>query len=252
MRATALAWLLLAPAAVSGCLGDDGEGEQLAQPTSASIVIPRAATPRPPTVFNTSDPGYVVEGSWRMGDGWDYESNRSHLRRIRVLDQRLIDGSTKLLLETTDLSSSGTVQSVTRAWVDPRGWLVLNETDERGGQSRYTPGLPLRFWRNATTSYEHARVDATGRVLSNETVTLFSRYFAGHQTLQFPWGYVEAKRVEHLTSVRVGDGPRSESIVVHWVHEDYLNDVQFQLPDGETYKLTAARAGDFRRGQLAR
>lgn len=252
VRVAALVLILLAPATASGCLGDGaGESERLAQPTDAPIVVPRATpAPRQP-VFNTSDPGYRVDAPWRVGDGWDYESNQSNVRRMRVIDQRLTNGTTKYLLETKQLSAAGVLESTTRAWIEQRTWLLLNETIVGATVDTYTPGHPVRFWRNGTATYEHERFTSAGTSLGKDSVTLFARLFPVHQTLQFSWGYVEAKRVEHLLSIREADGDRSQITIVHWVHKDYLNDVQFQLPNGELYKLTAAKAGDFRRGQLA-
>ncbi|HVM46340.1 MAG TPA: hypothetical protein VM582_10435 [Candidatus Thermoplasmatota archaeon] len=251
MRVAALVLLLTLPA-WSGCFGNDGPDYPLAQPTDAPIVVPTRATPRAPVVFNTSDPGYRVENAWRIGDGWDYESDRSNILRVRVVDQRLVDDGTRFfLVETTRVASGGQVERVAQAWVDPRTWSIVNETDERGATDSYRPGVPLRFWRNATTSYEHARHDASGALVLTQNVTIASRLFPVHQTLLFPWGYVEARRVEHNVTIRGGDGARSNETIVRWVHRDYLNEVQFQLGSGETYKLVAARAGDFRRGQLA-
>lgn len=249
VRPLALVLLLLAPT-LGGCLGGS-ENEELAKPTDKPIVVPSPRpTAPPPQVFNTSDPGYRVEGAWRIGDGWDYESNHSNVRRVRVLDQRLVNGTQLYLLETTQLTKEGAVGSITRSWVDPRGWLLLNETDERGAGTRYHPGMPLRFFRNSTVTYEVARLAEGGAPVANATVTLASRLFPQHQTLLFPWGYVEARRVEHIVTTR-GDGGNGTETTVRWVHRDYLNEVRFQLPSGETYSLTAARAGDFRRGQLA-
>lgn len=250
LRALALVMLLVGPA-LSGCFDAD-EGEILARPTDTSPGVPTTRAPTGPTVrFNTSDPGYRVDAPWRLGDGWDYASNGSSVRRVRVIDQRLLDDSTKFLLETTDLGQGGAVERVVRAWVDPRTWVIVNETDASGGVDRYQPGLPVRFWRNATASYAHERADARGATIFTENVTIASRLYGTHQTLLFPWGYVEAKKVEHLTTARSPGGERREGMTTYWVHSDYLNAVQFQLPDGELFKLTAARAGDFRRGQLA-
>ena len=250
MRVAVVALLLLVVPTLSGCLGG-AEDDGLAKPTDKPIVVPPTrATPTPPRTFNTSDPGYVVDASWRIGDGWDYLSDKENVRRVRVLDQRLVNGATLFMLETTRVAKGGAVESVNVSWVDPRGWLLLNDTAQSGAGDRYQPGMPVRFWRNATVSFEHVRLGVGGGVVGNDTMTIFSRLFPTHQTLQFPWGYVEAKRVEHLVATTRSDGSRTEQTIVHWMHKDYLNDVQFALADGETYTLTAARAGEFRRGQL--
>lgn len=242
--------LILVAPATSGCLAK--EDEILAKPTDAPIVVPASRpTPPRPTVFNTSDPGYQVDAAWKIGDGWDYDSNRSQVRRVRVLDLRLVDDSQKYLLETTDLTDTGAVERITRQWVDPRGWLLLNETAEDGSGARYQPGMPLRFWRNGTVSYDQVRLASGGQNIGNQTITMHARLFPAHQTLLLPWGYVEAKRVEHLIVTKRADGSRTERTEVHWVHKDYLGDVQFQTSEGELYTLVAVKAGDFRRGRLA-
>lgn len=248
-RPFALVLLLLAPT-LSGCF--DKDDEVLAKPTDAPVLVPTSRpTPPRPLTFNTSDPGYRVDGAWRVGDGWDYESNRSHVLRIRVVDLRLANDSQKYLLETTQIGANGAVDRVARSWVEPRGWLLLNETTESGAGERYQPGKPLRFWRNASVSYEQLRLAPGGLPAGNASVTIHSRLFPTHQTLLFPWGYVEAKRVEQLVVTRQPDGSRTERTEVHWVHKDYLGDVQFQTAAGELYSLVAVKAGDFRRGQLA-
>lgn len=251
MRVALFALILFVGPTLSGCLGG-AEYEGLAKPTDKPIVVPPTRlTPTLPPTFNTSDPGYRVDTPWRMGDGWDYQSDRENVRRVRVLDQRLVNGTSLFMLETTYVAKGGAVLSINRSWVDPRGWLLLNDTAESGAGDRYHPGMPLRFWRNASATFVHERLGPGGAATSNETVTLSARLYPMHQTLQFSWGYVEAKRVEHLVATKRADGTRTTQTTIHWVHKDYLNDVQFELPDGETYKLTAARAGDFRRGQLA-
>lgn len=253
LRVAALVLLILLPA-WSGCLGGDAEGgDRLAQPTDRPIVVPTRTPTRAPTgpVANLSDPGYVVTAPWRVGDGWDYVSNQSHERRVRVVDQRFSGGVTVFVVETTQLKSTGEVQSVTRAWVDSKEWRMLNRTDELGATDRYQPGVPLRQYKNASAPYNHTRTDVGGNIMGSASTVLYSRLFPSHQTLQFPWGYVEAKRVEELTVSRATNGERAEQTVTRWVHKDYLNDVQFTLPGGETYKLTAVKAGEFRRGELA-
>lgn len=251
MRAITCVLLLLAPT-LAGCASDDAGGARLAQPTDDPPAPPTASTPRAPTVlYDFNDPGYRVDGVWRVGDGWDYESNQSHFRRVRVIDTRLSGGTTFYLIEerrgSVGMGASETIQS----WVDGRGWALVNHTNTLGATDRYQPAAPVRYYRNGSFAYNHTRVESSGRVSVNESVVVQSRLDGTHQTLLFSWGYVEAKRVEQTIFSRDKGGNRTQSTIIHWVHRDYLNDVQFQLGSAELFKLTAAKAGNFRRGTLA-
>lgn len=249
MRALLLVAVFLVPT-LAGCFSGD-EGPRLAQPTDKPPVIPSSGPP-PPTAstFNLSDPGYRVTASWRAGDGWDYLSNQSHFRRVRILDSRVMNGATFYMMEEKTGKTDGPSEQRVVSWVDSRGWLILNATDDTGGVDTYKPGISLRFYKNGSFTYDHTRVEGSGRKSADENVTVASRLYGPHTTLQYSWGYVEAKRVEQKTIVRSGE-TRVESITMHYVHKDYLNDVQYTLPSGETFKLTAVKAGDFRRGTLS-
>lgn len=247
MRPWLILALLVAPV-LAGCLGNDDPERRLAQPTTEPIVVPTQRAPTPPSAYyNFSDPGYKVDGRWRAGDGWDYESNQSNYRRVRVIDTRLVSGTLYYVLEEKTGKVGQGVAKTTTSWVNGKEWALLNTTDNTGIRDTYTPGVLLRYHRNGSFGYEHVRTETSGRVSANETVGVQTRLHPFHQTILLPWGYVEAKRVEHVQSVR---GVRGTNTTIHWVHADYMNDVQYQLPSGETYKLTAAKAGDFRRGTL--
>lgn len=245
--------LLALVALPAGCLGmgEDGAEERLAQPVTSPIVVPTRVTPTSGgPIVNLNDPGYRMNGTWRVGDGWDYESDRGRVLRVRVVDQKLVPGGAHFLLEERVGSANGSL-ATNRTWVDGKDWRRLNTTEPSGIQERYQPGAPLRQLRNATASYNTTRVDEDGRLLANHTAALYTRLRPTHQTLLYPWGYVEARVIEQITVVRQESGVRTQENSTRWVHADYQNDVQFQLPSGETFKLTAARVGDFRRGSLA-
>lgn len=247
LTAATLVTLLLAPALV-GCF--DREGEPLAQPTNKPPSPPssRPTPTTPTTTFNLTDPGYAMTGAWRIGDGWDWESNLSHYRRVRVIDQRLVGGATFYYLEEKTGDVGEPAKKVTTMWVEGATWSLLNATDDTRGVDRYHPGLPLRFFRNATLAYNHTRTEGSGRVSANETAIVQVRLFGPHQSILLSWGYVEARKVEESKTIRGGSAPAQ--ITKRWVHADYLNDVQYELSTGELFKLKAAKAGDFRRGQL--
>jgi hypothetical protein len=191
-----------------------------------------------------------VTAPWRAGDGWDYESNLSHVRHVRVIDSRLMGGTTWYIVqERTGKVGMPTERTVT-SWVNGRDWTQINATDDTGGEDTYDAGIQLRFYKNGSYGYNHTRVEGSGRTSVDEQVGLQARLFGAHSSLLFPWGYVEAKRVEQTTFTRAGTN-RTQSVTTHWVHQDYLSDVQYQLPGGETFKLTAVKAGSFRRGTLS-
>ncbi|HUR68886.1 MAG TPA: hypothetical protein VM370_06535 [Candidatus Thermoplasmatota archaeon] len=248
-------WLLvvaLVAAPIGGCLGAKDDGARLAHPTDKVPLPPRVTPQAPTTAYNFSDPGYRVTGAWKAGDGWDYESNQSHFRRVRVLDVRTQNGGPVYVVEerTGDVGQPAAERTV--SWIDGRQWLLLNTTRDDGGPAdRYQPGVATRFWKNGSFSYNHSSVQASGRTSAEGSVTVQSRLAGTHTTILFPWGYLEAKKVEQAAYGRDAAGNRSYALTTHYVHRDYLNDVQYQLPGGELFKLTAVKAGDFRRGKLS-
>lgn len=252
-RALLLLALLTPVAALAGCLDSDDEERPLLVPTNSSVGIPRATPPVTPTVvYNFSDPGYVMEGQWRVGDGWDYESNRSNFRKVRVLDARFVNGTVHYLLEEKIGKVGNPSRGRTLEWVEGTNWTRLNRTDIAGTRAVFEPGQPLRFLKNGTYSYNVTFFDAGGTVRERHEVAANSR-LVGRQTLLFPWGYVEAAKVEHRVSTRVGE-TITRTLVTGFVHRDYLNDVRYVIDDTagnvEAYTLVAAQVGDLRRGTL--
>lgn len=241
--------LLLSPL-LAGCLGGD-DGPRLAQPTDKPLVLPGDQPQRPTGArYDLNDPGYVVNGTWQVGDGWDYESNRSNYRHVRVVEA--VPAGIGTLYRVEERSGKiGQAASATRvSWVDSRGWLLLNATSDAGALDAYKPGVPQRLWRNTTVTFNHTRVDAAGKA-TNDSAQLVARLLPDHQTLLFPWGYVEAKRVEQRVTTRANGNVTGVSTSVHWVHRDYLGDVQYDVDGAETFKLVAAQVGGMRRGTLA-
>jgi hypothetical protein len=244
---------ILALPMAAGCLGGEKEeGPRLAQPTTSPPAPPKSPSPlRPTTSYNFSDPGVRMTGPWRAGDGWDYESDQGHYRRVRVVDSRLVSGTQLYVVreETGDVGQPA--KRVVTTWIDGKQWLQLNATDDTGGIDRYTPGIAVRHLKNGSFAYNHTRVEGSGRASVDESVSVQTRLAAMHTTILFPWGYVEAKKIDVNATMRDKEGARTFAATTRWVHADYLNDVQYTTPSGETYKLAAARAGDFRRGVLS-
>jgi hypothetical protein len=231
--------------------GGGGEEDRLAVPTDRPIVVPSRPPGSSSVTLNMSDPGYRMNGSWRVGDGWDYESDAGRVFRVRVVEQRNVSGGAHFLVEERLGAKGSSSLAVNASWIDGRSWVRLNATAPTGVGERYQPGEPLRLFRNATIGYNVTRVDAEGRTLANLTVAHYSRLRPTHQTLLFSWGYLETRVVEEIAVTRLETGQRAQANSTRWVHADYLNDVQFETPAGETFKLVSARAGDVRRGTLA-
>lgn len=243
---------------MAGCLGGEPEEPDpdtpRAVPTNRPISVPIGRPPTPPPTVNFDDPGYAVEGTWRVGDGWDYESNQSRKMQMRVVETRVLSNTNVFLLQTTRLDAAGKVEAVTKTWVEGRTWSRVNHTDERGNLDRFFPGAPLRFYKNGTATFNHTRFDPAGKLIANETIKLQAYLHPGHETIQAKFGeYYETRKVEQLTTAtaKESDGVRSRTLVTRWVHRSVLNDVAFQLESGEKYVLTAYKAADTRRGTLA-
>ena len=242
--------LLVAPG-LAGCLDkDEGEEERLAVPTSRPVSVPTRGASSPTPQVNLTDPGYRMNGSWKVGDGWDYESDKGRVMRVRVVEERNVSGATHLRVEER-VGQKGAALAKNVSWVDARAWVRLNATAPDGASERYQPGAPLRAFRNATLTYNVTRLASDGGSGGNVSVAHAARLRPTHQTLLFPWGYVEARVVEQTLVARMETGQRSQTNTTRWVHADYLNDVQFTTPSGETFKLVAVRAGEMRRGTLA-
>lgn len=254
-RSLALLALLLAPLpALTGCLGawsdpadGDGEGPRLAVPTDKPALPPSRPTPQEAPV-NFSDPGYVMRGNWSVGDGWDYESNRSHFVRLRVVEARVVgENRTDYRVEERTGIVGNAPRTHVTYWVRGDTWTRVNMTDHVGNLvTTFEPGEPLRHHFNGT--YRYNRTLGDGRAVHERASVVANTRYADRQTLLFPWGYVETGRVEHRVVTSI-DGKITRTFVAHWVHRDYLNSVQFQVDD-ELFTLTAAQVGGMRRGTL--
>lgn len=185
-----------------------------------------------------------------MGDEWDYESNTSAVRQVRVSAAFTYQGLPHYLVtERTD--RQGHIPSVRRYIVQGEDWLMRNTTDSRGYTQEYDPGIPLRLNRNATYFYNVSVRSRESELLPIAAVAGTTRYPA-NVTLQFPWGFVEAAKIEHRIAIRpkVGeDQSLVRQVVIHYPSAEFLNDVMIMEKD-ETWRLIAAKVGDFQRGRL--
>jgi hypothetical protein len=248
-RGAVLAFALLASGLASGCLFPKEDGPRLAQPTDV-VRVPSPNLTTPPTVsaVNFTDPGYVVNGTWRPGDEWDYESNNSGFRQVYVLANFTSKGKHyHLVSERT--ARPGQIDNLRRFVVDRDTWLEVNSTDDRGATQFYDPGIPLRQHDNGTYFYNITYVARNAPLQKIASAAASTRY-PTKQTILFPWGFVEAARIEHRITLRAeGSADTQRSIVSHFVAAEYQNDVQTIGAD-DTWKLVAAKVGDFRRGTV--
>lgn len=241
LRASFLVLLLFAPL-FAGC-SDDDEGEpRLARPTNVTA----GPTP-PPTVTNPviqldyNDPGYRMNATWSVGDGWDWESNQGRYLTMRVLEARPVGNRTLYQVEETAGHGVNPPNSRQRAWIDGSTWMRLNLTDVAGFVTTFTPGQPLRALRNGSYNYSERVFDQAGRMVENTSVLANVAYVNNDVVIRLPWGNVATGKLDHRILSIDKDKDRVRTQVTHWVNRDLANDVQFQYNLEETYTLTAAK-----------
>lgn len=242
LRASALLAVLLLPG-LAGCF-DDEEGPRLARPTNVTA----GPTVPPPLTdefiqLDFTDPGYPMTTAWHVGDGWDWESNHSRFRTLRVLEAKAVGNKTHYLVEETSGRVGNPPNARQRAWIEGGTWLRLNLTDTQGWLTTYKPGVPLRYTRNGTYNYTQQLYDDVGRKVENASVYANVAY-VNNVVLRVPWGNVATAKFDHRTVIVDKDKAQSRTIVTRWVSRDLANDVQFTYDRDETFTLTAAKVGD--------
>ena len=241
VRALVLLGLLLAPA-LAGCLEDEPEGPRLAQPTSvpAGPSVPTAPS-NPVVKLNYSDPGYVMTTPWKVGDGWDWESNHSRFRTMRVLESRNVSGHAHFLIEETAGKVGNPANARSRSWVNATSWAKVNTTDVLGWLSVYAPGVPLRAHRNGTYNYTETRFDDQGRKVDNFSSYATVVYVNHDVVIRLPWSQVATGKLDHRIITLDKDRKEARVQVTHWVSREYANDISFQINLDERFTLSAAR-----------
>lgn len=243
-RAWTLALVLLLPLA-AGCFEDD-EGPRLAVPTDrpAGPTVPATPTAVTRVDLNFSDPGYPMPAAWRVGDGWDWTSDKGRFRTMRIVEERPGADRSVFLVEETFGVEGNPPNARTRSWVENGTWLRLNATDVQGWQTVYKPGVPLRYTRNGTYNYTEDTFDQRGRKVENLSVFANVAYTNNGVVIRLPWGNVATAKFEHRTVTLKPDRSQSRLQVTHWVERDLANDVRYQFVEtGETYTLVAAKVG---------
>jgi hypothetical protein len=238
VRAALLVLLVVSPL-LAGCF-DNELAPGLARPTS-SPVLPPVPVPTPPAakLFDPADPGFAMNATWSVGDGWDYESNGSNgqFRAVRVLEARAVGNRTLYLTEESFGRIGGRAAGKNLNWIDGNSWSLLNVTDGSGTRLHYDPPKPLRFFRNMTFAYNETGVDRfTGGLIHNTHFT-FSFLESHREVRRAPCGNVAAVRILHDTYVNAAREPLSTT---YWVHEDYANPIHYDI-EGEGWALVASR-----------
>ena len=246
MRAAAplLALLLLSP--LAGCFSgaDDGNGPRLAQPTTATVEVPRDranVTVPDPSRPDYNDSGFVVTQAWRAGDAWDWESS-AHWRSLRVLEEQVVNGRSVLrVAQANGTLRAGPVTEV-EWWVDARSYAKLNQTNVTNARNAtFTPAAEgLRAFRNATLQYNETGAPRNATIRANV-------WYKGPERTQTVWGTVETGRVE-VRMVRTGHEPARVLLVRH-VNRAVANDVAYEEND-VAWRLVAFRVGGEERGVL--
>lgn len=237
--------VLLALPALAGCFGDDEtDGVRLARPTNvtAGPKIPPILS-NPVIVLDYDDPGYRMASNWSPGDGWDWESNLSRYRTMRVLEAVPADGRTLYLVEETFGHVGNPPNARQRSWVDGGAWTRTNLTDSQRFTTLFTPGEPLRYAKNGSYNYTERTYDPAGRMTENRTVYTNVAYVNNGVIIKLPWGNVATAKFDDRTLTVDPVNGRNRHLVTRWINDDLANLVQWQLNYGEAYTLTAAKVG---------
>lgn len=200
--------------------------------------------PNPHIELDFKDPGYNMTTPWQVGDGWDWESNHSRYRTMRVVGSRDVNGHTHFqVLETSGKIGNPPNTRVT-GWVNATSWLRVNATDVQGWLTTFTPGMPLRYLRNGSYSYNETRFDGSGEEQGKLSVLANVAYVNNGVVVRLPWGNTATGKLDHRVLSLAADRTQTRTQITHWVSRDYAQSVQFQINLDETYVLVAAKVGN--------
>lgn len=245
MRARALVLALLA-LPLGGCFSSS-EGPRLASPTTDPVVPP--PTPTSPTKAYTppdfSDPGYVTNATWHVGDAWDYYGDLGHYRAVRVVAMAQKGNDTFFQTRESEGTQGNAPNSRYSRWINASSWTVVNRTDERGLGTTYAPPAPERFLRNGSYRYNFTVAGQTTQVYANVLYT-------GRPVVTLPWGeVVKGARFEHRTLTIDPHNAQQRIFIVRVFAQEWGNELSYQLgEDAEVFSLHAARYGARQQGEL--
>ena len=244
LRALVPVVLLLAPV-LAGCFDAD-DGPRLAQPTDKPAGPSPPPSPTPETVvLDYNDPGYRMADAtpWKVGDGWDWESDKGRFRTMRVVESRNVSGATHWRIEETAGRTGNPPDGRSTSWVNGSSWMRVNTTDVLGGLTTFRPGIPLRHTWNGSYNYTEQRHDAQGRRLENFSVYANVAYVNNDVVLRLHWGaQVATAKFDHRILTVDKDRAQTRTLLTKWVSRDYANDVQWRVND-ETFVRVAAKVG---------
>lgn len=240
--------LALLASGLVGCFGHSDDTSGLAQPTDKPVVPPTPVStpdkPLPPPDF--SDPGYITNATWHVGDAWDYVSDGGHYHTIRVVDAAQVGNDTFFVTHETEGVVGNDARDAYSRWINASSWEATNLTDARfGARTVFAPGQPIRVLRNASFSFNMSFPGETDRFYSNVR-------YAARPKVTLPWGeVVVAGRFEYRTVEVLPDGSQQRILTVRLFSDDYGNDVSYTPTDGgETYTLEAVSYAGRSHGNL--
>lgn len=247
MRRRALLLALLA-SGLAGCFGHGADTGGLAQPTDKPVVPPTPVSPpeRPVTPPDYSDPGYLTNATWHVGDAWDYVSDAGNYHTLRVAAVSQVGNATFFVTRETDGVVGNDPRFVYARWINAASWNATNLTDLRfGARTVYAPGAPTRVLRNASFSFNASIPGETDQFYTNVR-------YAARPRVTLPWGdVVVAGRFEHRTVEVLPDKSQQRILAVHIFSGDYGNDVSYTPTDGgETFQLKAVSYAGRSHGSL--
>lgn len=249
-----LLFLLIVP--LSGCFASE-EGPRLAQPTDTPAVLPnrpnmtQAGQPGAANATGTAgnptldydDPGFVVEGTWQVGDTWYYEANVTPFsyRHVEVRGRAMVGDRETLVVEELRGVRGQPPETRLTFWVDAETGARIRAEEASGTRILFTPGdMSHWLYRNATAAWNETGRDARGFAWRDQH-TLASSY-AGIEQVSLPWGTVRAGRVEHRDLVTDADGQSTTIAVTRWISSEWKYDVQYGTPE-RSFLLMGARVG---------
>lgn len=236
---------LLFASPLTGCLGEEESGPRLATPTDKPPTVPDRTPPPPPKRGiedpDFTDPGFRFNATWREGDGWDWDSNDSRWRSVRVVEVANVSNRTLVRVDQVDGEYRGAAPIRSMMWFDASDWTRINSS-AAGKVTTFTPPpADARLYRNATMFWNQTLEGARTAVAVNS-------WYSGFDSVGLPWGTFRVGHVEHRVTA-VGPEGASRALIVREPSNVIGNDARFSV-NGEVYLITGAKFGNLTLGSL--